>query len=73
MPLSAYSDLSEVSELSLTWSGTQAALKLTGGDAAFAYDAVLLFDRSQLKSREVRSGEFPDEYWERTTYHEALN
>ena len=54
-------------------------LQVTGGDAGAAYDAfftlhasVKMKGRYQVTERVWRLGEFPDEVWERTTYHNTI-
>ena len=43
-------------------------LKISGGDAGTSYVASFTYDKEQLLSRHIYSGEFPDEVWEKTTY-----
>jgi hypothetical protein len=71
VPLSAYADLSELRDLWLSWAGTRVDVKLSGGDAAAAWEAHLVFDRGHLISRKVSDGEFP-EIWEQTAYHGVM-
>lgn len=72
VPVSAYLDLAEVTKLQIAPVGSGFEVKLFGGDAGTSYSAVLVFDTIQdvtlLRRRVVRSGEFPAEAWEETTY-----
>jgi hypothetical protein len=75
IPLSAFADLANVTSLKTEQFGSGFRVRIKGGDAATAYEAVLEFDgprtandQPTLRKRTVRSGEFPDEVWEVTTY-----
>lgn len=68
LPLSAYSDLGNPRLASLVVTADGARLKIVGGDAGGAYDAVFTFDASGLKERRVSSREFPNRAWEETKY-----
>ncbi len=68
VPLSSYTDLSnpDLAYFEATKSGYR--LVISGGDAATAYDATIDFSDHKASKRVVRSGEFPNEAWEMTTY-----
>lgn len=68
VPLSAYSDLGDPSQISLKSNGDGFELVIAGGDAGVAYNAVLVFEKGWLIRRRVVHGEFPDEAWEETKY-----
>lgn len=69
VPLSAYSDLANPSEIALVEQGKIHVLIIKGGDASTAYKASLSFKDGNIFARRVESGEFPDEVHEETTYH----
>lgn len=74
VPLSAYSDLGDPRRISLKASATGFELAIAGGDAAVAYNAILVFKEGWLTRRRVAHGEFPDEAWEETKYaYNTLN
>jgi hypothetical protein len=68
IPLSAYFDLTNPHEVFLKKAGNQFHLTIKGGDAATSYEALLIFEKGNLLSKKVFSGEFPDEAWEETKY-----
>ena len=75
IPISAFADLANVTSLKTEPFGSGFRVRIMGGDAATAYEAVLEFDGPRkaddqpvLRKRTVRSGEFPDQVWEETTY-----
>ena len=69
VPLSAYSDLANPSNLVLKTNQNSFNLIIYGGDAGCSYKAELLFENSYIKARKVSHEEFPDEVWEKTEYH----
>jgi hypothetical protein len=76
VPASAYSDLAVIQDLRIeSKEPNRALVTIRGGDAGTAYTATLLFvndrpkARVRLLERAVRSGEFPEETWEQTSYH----
>jgi len=69
IPLSAYGDLTEAREVSVDLETKKTfQLKISGGDTAGSYTAVLTFANGALTKRKVWSGEFPDERFEETKY-----
>lgn len=70
VPLSVYSDLGWVQQVSLEKGGNVAKLLMTGGDAGASYDVEMKFNKINLLSRRVRHGEFPEDVWEETIYSE---
>jgi hypothetical protein len=75
VPASAYLDLASVRSATINPSKNGFTITLKGGDAATSYSAVLQFAGNPLGTggflagRVVRSGEFPEDAWEETTYH----
>ena len=73
VPLSAFADLANPHSISLAGKNPRSfSLRISGGDAATAYRAVLQFNATGLVSRRVESGEFPRESNEVTTYRYNL-
>jgi hypothetical protein len=60
IPLSAYSDLGNPRLVSLEKTKGGFRVLIKGSDAGEAYDAVLIFEGKNIKSRKVSSSEFPD-------------
>jgi hypothetical protein len=73
IPLSAYSDLSNPSEVSVASTNQGFNVTIRGGDAAASYKAVLGFENGLIRRRKVASMEFPDEAWEETNYSFNIN
>ena len=75
VPVSAYGDLANVRSISIKPIRGGFEVDFAGGDAATSYHSALQFERGStpeltvLRTRIVRSGEFPDEAWEETRYH----
>lgn len=68
VPLSAFADLGSPKMASIAVSGSGFELRIVGGDAGGAYDAILSFDGPWLIRRRVSSRSFPDDAWEETNY-----
>lgn len=71
IPRKALWDLRDAREITVTVpdkGGKRLQVHVSGADAGAAYSAVFTIDNGFLQERLVRSGEFPDECWERTTY-----
>ncbi|MFZ1082849.1 MAG: hypothetical protein WAO19_13100 [Candidatus Kryptoniota bacterium] len=68
IPLSSYADLSNPNQAYLEDAKSGYSLVIRGGDAATGYKATIDFSGDKASRRVVRSGEFPDEAWEITTY-----
>ena len=68
VPRSAFADLGTPHSAVLRKHGAEYELTIKGGDAATSYQAQIRFSRSQIRSRTVSSGEFPDSARERTTF-----
>jgi len=73
VPLSAFADLSEPTEVSVVCTAQGLTVTLRGGDAAASYEAMLVFEQSLIRSRKVAHMEFPDEAWEETNYSFNIN
>jgi hypothetical protein len=75
VPASAYGDLGNVRSITIKPTRNGFDVGFAGGDAATSYRSTLRFERGAtvdstvLRSRIVRSGEFPDKAWEETRYH----
>jgi len=75
VPVSAYGDLADLRSIAIKPTRNGFEVDIIGGDAGTSYDAILQFDRGStagltvLRTRIVRSGEFPDDAWEETRYH----
>ena len=69
IPRSAYADLANVNRVLIILKKGGCILRLEGGDASVAYDADLVVRGSNLMQRWVRDGEFPENFWEKTTYY----
>ena len=75
VPVSAYGDLANLGSIAVKPTRDGFEVDIGGGDAATSYSATLQFQRGStaestvLRTRTVRSGEFPDEDWEETRYH----
>lgn len=68
VPLSSYADLADPREVQIQEQPSGFDVVISGSDAAGSYSAVLTFEDNALRQRLVRSGEFPDQRWEKTTY-----
>lgn len=68
VPLSAYGDLGDPSQVSLERTRKGFQIMIQGGDAAGSYKAVLVFNNENIERRKVTHGEFSNEVWEETTY-----
>ncbi|MFZ1082882.1 MAG: hypothetical protein WAO19_13270 [Candidatus Kryptoniota bacterium] len=68
VPLSAYADLSNARSARLEKSTSGYRLVILGGDGIASYDVAIDLSASQVLQRIVRSGEFPEDDWEKTTY-----
>jgi len=68
IPLSAYSDLGNPSQVFIKSTSKGFQIIIRGGDAGTAYDAVLKFDARTITGRKVSHGEFPEQVWEETVY-----
>jgi len=69
VPRSAYADLSQVHRLDLVKSKNGITVEIEGGDASTGYTARIVIRGNDVVSRSVHSGEFPDNFWEKTEYH----
>lgn len=68
VPRSAFGDLANPARITLGIEDGVLMLAIRGGDASSSYRAVLSIEDGELTRRTVRSGEFPDDVWEETTY-----
>uniref|UniRef100_UPI0036F26CA0 hypothetical protein n=1 Tax=Granulicella cerasi TaxID=741063 RepID=UPI0036F26CA0 len=68
---SAYADLGDMGQLTLSRSGSDYLLTITGGDAAGSYIAKLRFNQSRVLSRVVAPGEDSTQPSERTYYYNS--
>ncbi len=69
VPLSVYSDLTDIIGMKLTRSTSGAILEIEGGHTSSHYFANLVFDNDGfLVKRKVYKPTFPDEVWEETHY-----
>lgn len=70
VPYSAFADLGNPTTITLQRNGKSLRYEITvrGGDAATSYECVLRFKGGVLQERHVKSAEFPDDSWEKTTY-----
>lgn len=80
IPQSAFEGLHDVRAISVT-NGSKGIvfLKVIGGDASESYSATYRIEPSRrikgqyrVAERVERTGEFPDEVWERTVYHNTI-
>jgi len=70
VPLSVYGDRANVNRVTAAPTKGGCSIKIDGADAGSGYNMVLRLKGASVISREVHDGEFPDNYWEKTTYHE---
>ena len=68
IPLSAYSDLGDVTGVSIGPTAKGFSLRIHGGRTATSYDVVLTFEHGWLVTRTVALREFPDQRLETTRY-----
>lgn len=72
LPLSSYGDLGDPDTVEVTATKVGFDVSIVGSDAAGSYRATLVFQtiggNMLLQSRMVRSGEFPEQGWEKTVY-----
>lgn len=70
VPRSAFADLANASSISIKSDAHGCAIAIAGGDAGYAWNAVVRVDGKRVTRRTVRSAEFPDNAWEETRYIE---
>lgn len=68
VPVSAYSGLLDPEKMSIVSQKRGCLIKISGSDAAGSWDCTIRVVRDQVMERVVRSGEFAELRWERTTY-----
>ncbi len=68
IPLSAYSDISNVRLAKLLTISGGYRIIIQGGDAATSYELSIDIYGNRVSRRKIRSSEFPDEGWEMTIY-----
>lgn len=70
VPYSAFADLGNPTTIALRRNGKSLRYEISvhGGDAAISYECILRFTGGVLQERHVKSTEFPDDSWEKTTY-----
>ena len=68
VPLSACSGLSDVRRIFLTDVPNGCVIGVQGGDGGGSYSAAITIKDDVVTGRVIRSGEFPEEWWERTVY-----
>lgn len=68
VPRSSYCDIANVNSVRLTEKKGGARLEIEGGDASTAYHCLLTFKLDSLIARKICDGEFPDHFFEQTTY-----
>jgi hypothetical protein len=68
LPLSAFCDLGDPNDFSLTVADSGFSITITGGQTSSHYKAVLTFDTEMIISREISLFAFPEEVWEKTTF-----
>jgi hypothetical protein len=68
VPRSVYADLSNINRMWLENLKHGVKLRIEGGDAHAGYEAAVTLFKDKVASRIVRSGEFPQYEWERTSY-----
>ena len=66
--LSAYADLANPRTVNVRTKAKGCIVLLKGGDASASYDVEIGVDGDKTSYRTVRSGEFPNFHYERTTY-----
>jgi len=69
IPKKFYSDICDLSQADAFTDRDQIVISLSGGDAAGSFSAEYRFSLNGSFTRIVRSGEFPEEHWERTEFH----
>ena len=72
IPRKSFSDLVNISRVNVSEEGNNILIKVDGGDAAGAFNAVFTVHDYRLVERMVRLGEAPDQLWERTIFHNTL-
>lgn len=68
IPRSAFIDLGSPNLVTVEVRKSGFDVIVRGGDAATSYTATLRFRNSEIESRRVESGEFPDSAWEHTRF-----
>jgi|WetSurMetagenome_2_1015567.scaffolds.fasta_scaffold620617_1 hypothetical protein len=72
IPRKYYSDICDISKVSIEEKQELVILKVKGGDGAGSFNAEYVFKNNRLIERMVRMGEFPDEVWEKTILHNEM-
>ena len=72
LPKKAYFDLCHLSAIKIDEKDGNIFLHVRGGDAAGSYRAKFTFRKNKLEERIVRMGEFPDQVWEKITFHNEI-
>lgn len=67
-PRSAFADLANPNLVKLKEMPHEFLITIVGGDAAYSYQADIWVSGKRVVRRVVRSGEFPDNYWQETRY-----
>jgi hypothetical protein len=70
VPRSVYADLANVDTLAVETRKRGCVVLVEGGDAADSYRLTIKVTGEHVDSRDLRDGEFPDNYWEKTIYHD---
>lgn len=70
VPLSCYGDLANVDEMKIVPIKSGLVIKIEGGDASVGYDAQIVVRGDHVAERSVHLGEFPENFWEKTQYHD---
>lgn len=73
IPAKAYSDLGNLNAAEVKENQHGIVLIVLGGNAAGAYYATFVFIDSKMRKRTVRAKAFPDQLWEKTTFHEPAS
>jgi len=69
VPLSAFSDISNIKDLNLKKIKKGIFISISGGDAALSFSADYLVEKGcYIRDRKIYSNEFPERTWEHTEY-----
>ena len=71
LPSKAYTDLGNLTRAEVKENPHAMVLVVRGGAAADSYYATFVFINGKIQKRTVRSSQAPDQYWEKTIYHDS--
>lgn len=72
LPKKFYSDLTNISSVSVIERNGDIIISVEGGDAAGSFEGEFVVRDTRFVERTIRAGEAPEELWEKVVYHNAF-